>query len=186
MDNLNISQYDRMPRFDLREPAFRRYEPFMAQAAVKGQIIIQPFEFPASKTRQMKKANTFICRFYDAKTAYNRYHYVSRIIPKDFAVENLKCTELRDGSVLIENLMFTPDAPAPIMSCDHAGLIELAKRIKRGEIKSKSRIPIRIATDTEEEDLAFIETLQAETSEYYGSFVTTPHVVGGLLWVLMD
>src|SRR5690349_1249842 len=114
MDNLNVTQYDRMPRFDLREPAFRRYEPFMAEAAVKGQVIVHPYEFPASKTRQMKKANTFICRFYDAKTAYKRYHYVSRTIPKDFSVENLKCTELRDGSVLIENLMFTPDAPAPI------------------------------------------------------------------------
>ncbi len=157
----------------------------MAEAAVKGQLIIHPFDFPGSKTRQMRKANTFICRFYDAKTAYRRYHYVSRTIPKDFDLENLKCTELRDGSVLIENLMFTADAPAPILSSDYIGLRELAGKITRHEIISKTSIPIRMAADSEEADFAYIEALQNEP-EFYGHFVTTPKIINGLLWVLME
>ena len=186
-EEYEIAQMKKLPRRDLRPAAFAKYEPYMAQAIVKGYIVVPPWDFPSGRTKQMKSATTFICRFQDAKTAYKLYHYVSSMIPKDFNIDNLKISELADGGVLIQNMQYDGQkGMPPILSSDHDAILLLAAKMKRGEIHSKSRIPIKMMDDTYDIDLKFIDDLQDEGSDFYGHFATTPKPENGLLWVLMD
>jgi len=186
-DDHNIARMKTLPRRDLRPEAFAKYEPYMAQAIIKGHLVVPPWEFPSSKRKPMKSASTFICRFQDAKTAYRRFGYKSSLIPKDFNMDNLTICELADGGVLIENMQYSGQkGAAPILSSDHTMILALAGKIKRGELHTNTRIPIKMMDETYDIDLKFIEDLQAEGSEFYGHFATTPRPENGLLWVLMD
>lgn len=183
-ENQDPNSIQELPRVDLREEAFRRYEPYMFRSCHAMSITVDPWDFPTSLTKPMRKASSFICRFNDAKTGYKRYNYKS-VLPPLFDVDNLRPVELTNKSVLIKNLMFTGKG-SPILSADHVGLQLLADKIKSGELAQSARIPIRMVESSMAADIAFIESLQTEDSPYYGFFATTPSVSNGFLWILMD
>lgn len=89
---------DILPRFDLREPAFRRYESFIAKAC-KGSYELRPTEFD-----EPRSARTFCMRFRDAVLAFKRYGYFSDAIPKGYNIDNIRALETTRGTVLLENL----------------------------------------------------------------------------------
>lgn len=85
-----------LPRADLREPAFRKYEAFIA-AACKGSIVLNPLEGQTS--------TTFQARIRDAILGYKRYKYVSKLIPINYPLHQLKVIPLNNGQVRINNFM---------------------------------------------------------------------------------
>jgi hypothetical protein len=95
MQKLNHPFDDVVPRFDLREPAFRKYEAFIAQAC-KGTIEVDPAE------RGMT-AKTFRARFMDAVLAFKRYRYPSEIILSTYNVDDIQALELVSGKVRLWN-----------------------------------------------------------------------------------
>lgn len=100
-----------LPRYDLREPAFRRYERYIQRATERSYIINPREELNLSP-------NTFILRFRDAITGFKRYHY-SSTIPKDFEFKRIRLRETDNGEVLVENIL----APLP-----SAGVIPIGCR----------------------------------------------------------
>lgn len=89
------------PRRDLREPAFRVYEPYISRACYQ-TLTIDP------KAALNFSATTFIARFRDAILAKKRYNYPSALIPDDFNLSNLELSELEGGLVLIKNKTGNP------------------------------------------------------------------------------
>lgn len=83
-------------RKDLREPAFRRYEPFIARAAKESFIIERDAMLGLSQA-------TFTARFRDALLAFDKYHYASTVIPVDFHIRDVIALPLADGRVQIRN-----------------------------------------------------------------------------------
>src|SRR5512146_2172573 len=87
-----------MPRFDLREPAFRKYETFIAQACYQHEFKVNPM------MRLRVSPATFVARFRDALLAYKTYGYHSDAIPKGAVLSGIKAFELVGGvDVLIKN-----------------------------------------------------------------------------------
>lgn len=97
-----------LPRYDLREPAFRRYESIIAEAVVKGSTTVDP------QAMEMK-TSTFIARFRDAVRGYRHYHYESSKIPSNIAFE-LRLEETTTGLVHIKNVIAKTSPP---FSRDH-------------------------------------------------------------------
>lgn len=89
----------RLPRRDLREEAFRRYESAIAEGCVHS-FTLDPKQY--SKYGKMTPL-TFICRFHDAILGYRRFNYPSTLIPKDFDVTKLHAVEIFGGLVEIIN-----------------------------------------------------------------------------------
>lgn len=85
-----------LPRRDLREPAFRKYEPYIARGCS------QSYELDPQVEMKFTPA-TFVARFRDAVLAKKRFHYLSTIIPATFDLANLEAAELENGHVLIKN-----------------------------------------------------------------------------------
>lgn len=82
-------------RPDLREPAFRKYEPFLARAVLAERITINAYELIPMRM----KAHTFAIRCKDAILAYNRFEYKSDVIPP--APIRFKVVELGEMEVQI-------------------------------------------------------------------------------------
>ena len=95
---INKSIADKLPRLDLREEAFRKYESYISRA-ISGSYTLNP-QLDLAKPMN---PHTFCTRFRDAILGYRRYHYPSEIIPKNYDVNLIKAFELADGNVLIEN-----------------------------------------------------------------------------------
>lgn len=91
-----------LPRRDLREPAFRKYELYIARACSQS-IIIDP------QAELTFTPSTFIARFRDAILAKKRYNYPSSLIPPSFDISKLEAAEIPNGRVLIKNK--TEDKP---------------------------------------------------------------------------
>lgn len=93
-----------LPRFELREPAFRRLEPIIARAAMKsGTLTLNPktdlLEYGVSMN-----PHSFALRFRDAILGMKRYGYKSTLIPSNFDLSKLKVKEDVNGlRVHIEN-----------------------------------------------------------------------------------
>lgn len=119
-----------LPRIDLREPAFRRYEPIIAEAC-KQTIEYNPL------LKLNVNPHTFACRFRDAILGKRRYHYHSSIIPRDFDITVLRVHELSNGNVLIENPVADTGAitlRAVYSSDNPESIIRLMQQISKGEI----------------------------------------------------
>lgn len=82
-----------LPRFDLREKAFRRYEKYIAQAC-QDVVIMHPFLDLGIKQ------DSFVARFKDAVLGYLRYRYDSKVIPTNAPLV-FRVTPLLDGTVEI-------------------------------------------------------------------------------------
>ena len=88
---------ERLPRKDLREEAFRKYEQDIALGC-KGSYVLDPRKF----SRPMKAAS-YVARFTDAKRGYRVYGYQSELIPKNYDLDRVRAFELSDGTVQISN-----------------------------------------------------------------------------------
>jgi len=84
-----------LPRYDLQERAFRKYEAAIAEAC-KGSVVITP---PIKMS-----AYSYMVRFRDACLGYRRYGYKSDMIPPGYDLTMLKPEVCADGKVLIRNL----------------------------------------------------------------------------------
>lgn len=85
-----------LPRIDLREEAFRRFENTIANAC-KGSFVVKPrVEFGISP-------RTFLIRFTDAKRGYKLYGYYSDLIPANYELDRIKTVELDNDEVWIMN-----------------------------------------------------------------------------------
>lgn len=92
-----VEDFEFMPRKDLLEPAFRRYEKLIARA-IEQDYVVDPKELG---TRM--NARTFVARFNDAKRGYTLYGYESQLIPKAFNLMFIKAVVGKNGMVLIYN-----------------------------------------------------------------------------------
>jgi hypothetical protein len=158
-----------LPRPDLREPAFRRYEPLIAKAIKSHQTVFTYADFPVGAKKVVKTARTFISRFSDAKLAYKRYRYQSSSIPTSFDLSNLVCTELQDGSVLVRNHAYSTTPRSMLLSSDHVTLKSLAERLANSTLSGP--ISIQVNPDTLSTDLVFLQSLE---DQYMGTFAVVP------------
>lgn len=107
-----LPQYanDVAPRFDLREPAFRKYEPYILRAIEYGTFTIDPANCFIDKHGNPKniKPKTFCVRFTDALLGWRRYKYTSTI-PKNYPLNLISALELNNGKVKIINTKYDQD-----------------------------------------------------------------------------
>lgn len=109
MNDIDINQdqdpNERLPRPELTEPAFRRFEHIIARVAVERTFHIPPALFPAGKSSARKRmsSTTFCSRFRDALLAYKLYKYTSMQIPRGCDLSAVRCFQNRNGSVTVEN-----------------------------------------------------------------------------------
>lgn len=82
-----------LPRRDLRESAFRRYEADIARGTRETFILTPVGVTPL----------TYCARFKDAILGFQRYKYQSFLIPEGFDLSLLTVHETADGRVLIKN-----------------------------------------------------------------------------------
>lgn len=92
-----------LPRYDLREPAFRRYERYIARACEQDMLVIDVSKDRVTAGERIITARSFCLRFRDAVMGYLRYHYKSDMIPPGYPVNLLKCMEVGQFHVRIEN-----------------------------------------------------------------------------------
>lgn len=83
-----------LPRFDLREEAFSRYELYIAKACL-GEYVVDPSQLP-----RPVKPMTFIARFKDAIRGYKLYNYKSSAIPRNHSLV-FRLAETSNGLVRI-------------------------------------------------------------------------------------
>lgn len=99
-NHMNDNTPQLKPRRDLRIEAFRKFEPYIAQA-LEADITINP------KLLKMTPS-TFITRFRDALRAYKLYHYPSDRIPVGTNLDGMRADETITDEVFIRN--GSPDA----------------------------------------------------------------------------
>ena len=87
---------DSVPRSDLREKAFRKYERYINRA------LHETYELDPGVELQMKPA-TFIARFKDAILGFQRYRYSSILFTQDADFNAIRLYELPTGYVRIIN-----------------------------------------------------------------------------------
>ena len=106
-----------LPRHDLREVAFRKYEPYIA-AACNGSTTFDPAKLGL-------KPRTFIARFNDAVLGLTRYHYKSNYVPTSFDFKHLHLHELTDGQVYVKNTLIRD----VLSASNHDAVMALAQRL---------------------------------------------------------
>jgi hypothetical protein len=152
-----------VPRPDLRETAFRRYEIFIAEAAVKKTLIVDFSRFPCGPKKTVRLPRTFIARFNDAKLGYKRYCYSSTLIPKGFDVANLLATELSDGTVLIENQLFSTTPLSRLLTSSHTAIEAFMRNGANGSQPiPPSGIDLEVDPLTIDDDMDFMQALETE------------------------
>lgn len=117
-----------LPRKDLRLPAFRRYESYIACGLI-APTTINPH------TTENLAPSTFIARFRDAILARKKFNYPSEYIPSNVSLETLTIDELPGGLVLIQNK--TDDKPNVQMPEDpysETKIIAIMQRVATKEI----------------------------------------------------
>jgi len=89
---------DALPRPDLQEPAFRKYERYIARALERSYRIDPMIELHVTP-------RTFIARFKDAILGFQRYNYTSTSIPRSAAMSlrSIRLFELAGGEVEVRN-----------------------------------------------------------------------------------
>lgn len=141
-----------LPRRDLREPAFRRYE-YLISKACKGQVTVNPADYKQS-------ANTLMLRFKDAVLGFKRYRYMTNIVPVDHPLK-FKLHELSDGQVLIMQVEDISQAMVPIVFDREWLLKHGLPGIKTGAFKG---IKFQLITD---EDFKWLEEQKATQFDIY-------------------
>lgn len=96
MNEDKFKPIDAMPRVDLREKAFRKYERYINRA------LEQTYELDPGVELNMKPA-TFIARFKDAILGFQRYRYDSILFRQDADFRAIRLYELPTGFVRIVN-----------------------------------------------------------------------------------
>lgn len=98
-----------LPRRDLREAAFRKYEQYIAKALTERVFYIDTRtafgadDFGENYKRPMLAA-TFCLRFNDAKLGFKRYGYQSNLIPRHANLACIKPTEYDMYTIAINNI----------------------------------------------------------------------------------
>lgn len=136
-----------LPRHDLREPAFRRYENCIAKAATQRQLILSFLELPMGLTGKRASCKTFVARFADAKLGYKRYGYKSYLIPKNFDVDNLVAYEMTQDSVVIRNYALSTAPIVPILSSDHETIMRIIRDLPNWLVGSRVTVKLVDAAD---------------------------------------
>ncbi len=138
-----------LPRFDLREPAFRRYEKFLIQAMNK-PFVVDPkecFDKPITPT-------TFIARCKDAVLSLRRYRWKSQV---DLA----KLAKLRMTETINEMVWIDPNRPAGgdggdiaqevFLLANHSAIESLLGRLSSREVSG----PVEVSGSPE--DIAWFQ-----------------------------
>ena len=90
-----------LPRVDLREEAFRRFEKLIAKACVNREIEVTP---DMVEGRRMLSTKSFCTRFRDALRGHMMFAYPSILIPHGYVpYGHVKATETDRGSVWVYN-----------------------------------------------------------------------------------
>jgi len=101
-DRTTIESTGPAPRPSESEDVFRRYEPYIALAAL-GSYVIDPKAEPLARKGKGVTHHTFNTYFRDAVAAYFRYGYSSVKIHPGFVSTCIKLEELNTGCVRITN-----------------------------------------------------------------------------------
>ena len=141
---------DELPRHDLREPAFRKYEPLLA-LAIKQTVIIHADRFPGMR------ASSIVCRLRDAIVAKKRYSYTSDSIPHDYNWSNIRIRELTNQRVILSNLLYDRKLSSPdVLNANNPdGVIALLRSMLAYTVADKQFI--RFDTDADKQSLFAIE-----------------------------
>src|SRR5260370_30569193 len=91
-----LKPVDVLPRYDLREKAFKKYERYINQA------LHEAYTFDPILVMQVRPT-TFICRFRDAILGFQRYHYPSILFSQSADFAAIRLYETSDGKVSIVN-----------------------------------------------------------------------------------
>lgn len=123
MINDNFRPVNALPRWDLRENAFRKYERYINRA------LHETYELDPGVEMNMK-ADTFVCRFKDAILGFKRYRYKSILFGPDADFNSIKLYALPTGWVRVVNTTFTAAVNTPKVlqaSRDREEIIAIAK-----------------------------------------------------------
>jgi len=96
-----------LPRTTLREPAFRRFEPYLAQA------LVAPLEHDPKAEGLTQEV--WLRQARDARLAFVRYGYTSARIPRHADLWGLRFLALENGLVRIEPAVWST-IPTPAMA----------------------------------------------------------------------
>lgn len=168
----NTNDFTLLPRFELREDQFRRYEQDLADACYASKVV-DPARY-AGKKKRTPSAHTLAVRLRDAKLAYRVYGYKSTLIPTGYDLENITVRETADGRVLLSNkkadiqrAVHASSNPSPsvvsntnltnIIPFNEANVLTLAKGLSARKIDGVHYI----AYETPEQ-LAWLTALQQE------------------------
>lgn len=163
-------------RRDLKEEAFRKYEPFIAKACM-GSFMVDPSTLgPQDGFKKPVGGATFKARFSDALLAYRQFGYASGMIPPDYNTRWIKSTLMEDGRVLLENEMpygqhrSLDGIPANRLTLSNKDLARsTAKDIHDRKQKGEKITPIYFSY-TSIDELTWAESLE---NEFYNLIVST-------------
>jgi hypothetical protein len=127
-----------LPRFDLREEAFKKYELVISEACKTNELCIDPKTIFARSL----KPHSFITRFHDAILGYLRYGYSSEYLDPSFNYSALKAFETPDGQVLIRNSEFGHSSFSRLSADNPEKLVAtlLNLRATKGEIPMQTPV----------------------------------------------
>lgn len=163
--DLDVSQD--MPRPDLTEKAFQRYEPFIARGLSGSYNVDVSTLTSQDGFKRGIKPITFCARFADACLAYRKYGYASSMIPSDADVHDVYAKPQKDGTVRIYNrkqdrLAQTESRRLHARNKDL--VLRLANDINDQRVKGNRSDSYYIGYDTPEE-LAWLLSLEDQLSE---------------------
>ena len=99
-----MEQDEKLPRRGLREENFRKYELLIAQAVRNKQVKVER----QTLLEMHLRPTSFISQFDEARRGFRIYRYTSEWIPEGADVSVIRASELRDGGVLLENVLGKP------------------------------------------------------------------------------
>ena len=119
-----IQPFDALPRFDLREKPFRKFERYINRA------LHETYELDPYVELHLKP-HSFVIRFKDAILGFQRYKYTSRLFDQEANFKAIRLYELPNGWVRVvnENNNLTASDPTKLLHCerDHDKLLALVK-----------------------------------------------------------
>ena len=115
----------KLPRWDLREPQVRRFEPYIAKAC-----LVARFEVNAKEVLNLK-AHSFASRFRDAKRAFKTNLYASSMIPAGTNLDLIRVEELNDAVVEIRNLAKAEVESPTLSASNEVQVVEAIKALKK-------------------------------------------------------
>lgn len=138
-----------MPRRELSEEAFRRYEKYISEAQQNSLCVWDLTLLNDPNFKRPMGYATFIARLHDAITGFRRYHYYSTLVDSKFDWKNLTIGYNRAGHVVVDNKKVSTFVSRLCISNQEVLLKEIPKRL--AELSSNPDVIILVYYDSPSE-----------------------------------